>query len=37
VPERGSTLTYLALAGLCCLGAMFSRRRQKAAAMEAGN
>jgi hypothetical protein len=30
VPEGGTTLTYIALAGLCCLGAMVLRFRRQA-------
>ena len=31
VPEGGATLTYLSLAGLCCLGAVAFRSRHSAA------
>jgi hypothetical protein len=31
VPEGGTTLTYLSLAGLCCLGALVFRPRRSAA------
>jgi hypothetical protein len=31
VPEGGTTLTYLSLAGLCCLGAVAFRSRHSAA------
>jgi hypothetical protein len=30
VPEGGTTLTYLSLAGLCCLGALVFRSRRSA-------
>jgi hypothetical protein len=36
VPEGGTTLTYLSLAGLCCLGALVFRPR-KSAALETRN
>jgi hypothetical protein len=32
VPEGGTTLTYLSLAGLCCLGAVVFRSRRPASA-----
>jgi hypothetical protein len=37
VPEGGTTLTYLSLAGLCCLGAVVFRRRQQSSLLETRN
>lgn len=34
VPEGGNTSTYLLLAGICCIGAMFLRFRNKASKRE---
>ena len=37
VPEGGTTLTYLSLAGLCCLGAFVFRPRGQSSVLEARN
>jgi hypothetical protein len=37
VPEGGTTLTYLSLAGLCCLGAVVFRRREQSSLLETRN
>jgi|HubBroStandDraft_1064217.scaffolds.fasta_scaffold74363_2 hypothetical protein len=37
VPEGGTTLMYLALASLCCFGAMAFRARQRASVPERNN